>query len=105
MRHNITRATDALVTVTKGPFAIARGCRLCNFVDVRRCGRGRGAGFREGNKQRGRLHAHMKEAHPEALVATCKILAADGWQSIPPNLPIHHLKKLDHTNLELTQPN
>ena len=94
MKH-ITRASDALTTVTQGPFAIARGCRLCSFVDTRRSGRGRGAGFREGNKQRGRLHQHIKAEHPLAMAETYRLLAEDGWQSINPILPMADLRRLD----------
>jgi len=102
-RGHITRATDALTAVTHGPMAIARGCRLCSFVDCRPRGRGRGAGFREGNKQRGRVHQHMNAEHPNALTAVVQILAVDGWQSIPPRLPISDLKKLDQPLADSTK--
>ena len=94
MKH-ITRASDALTDVTHGPLAIARGCRLCSFVLVRRRGGGRGAGFREGNKQRGAMHQHIKAEHPLAMAETYRLLAEDGWQSINPHLPIKDLRRLD----------
>ncbi len=92
---HITRATDALTDIVEGPFAIVRGCRLCDFRVSRRRGGGRGAGFREGNKQRGLMHTHMKDAHPGALARVYDILVEDGAQSINPILPIHELKKID----------
>lgn len=62
------RFVDDMMTVYDGPFAVSRGCKLCKFVDTRRKtrGAGRGAGFREGNQQRGRLIQHIKTEHPEA---------------------------------------
>ena len=54
---------------TVGPFAVARVCTLCKWHDTRRRGGGRGAGFREGNKQRGRLIQHIKAAHPAEYAA------------------------------------
>lgn len=41
------------------------------------------------------MHAHIKAEHPAALAATYDLLAADGWQSTTPNLPISDLKKVD----------
>lgn len=95
MTHNIMRASDALTDKIEGPFAIVRGCRLCNHRISRRPGRGRGAGLREGNKQRGEMHCHIRDTHPKALTETVALLAADGWQSIPPWLPINKLKDSD----------
>lgn len=53
--------------VSEGPFGVVRFCTLCDFYDVRKKtkGTGRGTGMREGNKQRGRLIQHIKQAHPE----------------------------------------
>lgn len=54
-----------------GPLAIVAGCKLCKHVDKvtkpRAGERGRGWGFIEGNKQRGRMIQHIKDTHPEAL--------------------------------------
>ena len=94
MKH-ITRASDALTVKIVGPFAILRSCRLCEFRVSRRRGGGRGAGFREGNKQRGEMHQHMKAEHPNAMAETYQILADDGWQSLIPHLPIAELKGAD----------
>lgn len=94
-KAHITRASDALTTKVEGPFAIVRTCRLCGHTETRRRGGGRGAGFREGNRQRALMHAHIKAEHPAALAATYDLLAADGWQSTTPNLPISDLKKVD----------
>jgi hypothetical protein len=57
--------------VMRGPLAVTRACRLCKWFDNRKkvAGRGRGAGFREGNQQRGRLIQHLKEAHPAEYAA------------------------------------
>jgi len=64
MRHPL----ESFITVTEGHFAVARGCRCCKWVDVRaKGGRGRGTGFREGNKQRGRAIEHAK--HCEGIHA------------------------------------
>jgi hypothetical protein len=41
------------------------------------------------------MHAHIKAEHPAALAATYDLLAADGWQSVLPVLPISDLKKVD----------
>ena len=58
---------DEFIGCKEGPLAVVRWCRLCDFHDVRRKteGLGRGAGFRYGNQQRGRLIQHVKTAHPE----------------------------------------
>lgn len=60
---------EKFVTTTVGPSAVSRGCKLCKFYHVRKRipGSGRGAGMREGNKQRGILIQHIKSAHPEVL--------------------------------------
>jgi len=67
----MTHPAEQFFTRFDGPFAIARGCKLCKHVDVvrkpRAGQRGRGWGMREGNKQRGRLIQHIKTAHPEVL--------------------------------------
>jgi hypothetical protein len=57
--------------VMQGPLAVTRACRLCKWHDTRRkiAGNGRGEGMREGNKQRGRLIQHLKEAHPAEFTA------------------------------------
>lgn len=96
MAH-MTQASDELTSKVIGPCAIIRTCRLCGHTVSRRRGGGRGAGFREGNKQRGVMHAHIKDTHPKALQETFNILAADGWQSAPPPLPLEYLKTKDAT--------
>jgi len=57
---------DQFVRVRVMPLGVVRSCLLCTFSDVRRkrTGCGRGAGFREGNQQRGRMVQHIKTAHP-----------------------------------------
>jgi hypothetical protein len=61
------RLIDELIMRVEGPLAVARGCRLCNFVHTRpkHRGAGRGSGMREGNRQRGVLIQHIKACHPE----------------------------------------
>lgn len=51
------------------PRGIAADCKLCRHYEVvlKVANPGRGWGLREGNKQRGRMIQHVKEAHPEAL--------------------------------------
>ena len=53
------------------PNGIIGMCKLCKHSDVVKKERspGRGWGMREGNKQRGRMIQHIKDAHPEALLA------------------------------------
>ena len=60
---------EKFFTRINGPFAIAATCKVCKHGDVVRKERnpGRGWGMREGNKQRGRMIQHVKEAHPEVL--------------------------------------
>ena len=94
MAH-ITQATDVLTTVTRGPFAIVRGCRICDYKIARRSGRGRGSGLCYGNKQRGEMHQHMKTDHPNALAAMYDFLEADGFQSCTPNHNINDFRNLD----------
>lgn len=57
---------ETLITVAAGPFGVARACKLCRFHSFRPKvpGAGRGAGFREGNKQRGIVIQHIKAEHP-----------------------------------------
>lgn len=97
-KAHITRATDALTTKVEGPFAIMRTCCLCGHTETRRRGGGRGAGLREGNRQRALMHAHMKAAHPGALATTYDLLEADGWQNPPPTLPLNDLKIIDESS-------
>jgi hypothetical protein len=62
---------DRFIKATDAPRGIVRACTLCRFSDLvlkpRPGTAGRGWGMREGNKQRGRLIAHIKTAHPEVL--------------------------------------
>lgn len=54
-----------------GPFAIVGSCHHCKFTDtVRKAPKGtagRGWGMREGNKQRGRMIQHAREAHADRI--------------------------------------
>ena len=67
-------AEDKYGIVMQGPFGVTRACRLCKWHDFRRkvTGSGRGAGMREGNKQRGRLIQHLKAAHVAEFTAAMK---------------------------------
>jgi hypothetical protein len=66
-------AEEKYGSVTVGPLSVVRACKLCKWHDHRRKGgAGRGAGFREGNMQRGRLIQHIKEAHPVEYAAAMK---------------------------------
>ena len=58
---------DKYIKTRYAPFGVVRVCTVkgCRWGDFRPTGHGRGAGFREGNKQRGRALQHVKEAHPE----------------------------------------
>lgn len=96
MAHNVTRVSDQLTDKIEGPFAILRTCRICGHRISRRRGNGRGAGFREGNKQRGEMHTHIRTEHPKAFDEAHRIIAEDGWQYPGPILPLHDLKKLDN---------
>jgi hypothetical protein len=61
---------DKFVKTFKGPFAVVRQCLICGHIEkVKRgvYGVGRGYGFREGNKARGRIIQHIREKHPEKL--------------------------------------
>lgn len=51
------------------PRAIIATCKLCKHFDrvMKERNPGRGWGMREGNKQRGRMIQHVKDAHPEVL--------------------------------------
>ena len=55
----------------EGPLAISAGCKLCHHTEVTKKlpdgYAGRGWGFREGNKLRGRMIQHIKAKHPEVL--------------------------------------
>lgn len=64
-------AEEKYGVVMPGPLGVVRACRLCKWHDFRRktVGLGRGTGMREGNKQRGRLIQHLKEAHPTEFTA------------------------------------
>jgi len=63
----------AIFTVHEGAFMVVRGCRFCKHIEKVRKGIpgvGRGYGMREGNKARGRMIQHVKEAHPEQYAAS-----------------------------------
>ena len=63
----MTHPADKFIKFSAGPFGYTRECTICGHFDYRKIGFGRGAGMREGNKQRGRLLQHIKAEHPEAL--------------------------------------
>lgn len=49
-----------------GSFAVVRKCVICGHIEIVKKGitnAGRGYGFREGNKARGRIIQHVKEKH------------------------------------------
>jgi hypothetical protein len=60
---------------SESALAVVRFCKVrgCNWSDTRRkpfpgnSGVGRGNGFREGNKQRGRAIQHVKQCHADLL--------------------------------------
>ena len=64
---------DRYIGVGEGPTAVVRYCKVkgCKFALTRRKirGAGRGAGFREGNKQRGEMIQHVKLVHPHLAPA------------------------------------
>jgi hypothetical protein len=62
---------DKMFRVKETGLAVMRLCVECDFYDVRKkiVGGGRGSGFREGNKQRGRMIQHFKAAHPKIYTA------------------------------------
>jgi hypothetical protein len=64
-------AAEKFFTRKDMPRGIVASCKLCKHSDMVRKepNPGRGWGMREGNKQRGRMIQHIKEAHPEALAA------------------------------------
>lgn len=55
-----------------GPLAIWGTCCLCKHgtATPKERNPGRGWGMREGNKLRGRMIQHVKDAHPEVLKTT-----------------------------------
>lgn len=56
--------------VVEGPIAVIRVCKICGYMETVRKGRpkvGKGYGFREGNKARGRMIQHIKKEHPNSL--------------------------------------
>lgn len=66
---------EQYVSRVETALGVARGCRLCKFYHFRRkCGGGRGAGMREGNKQRGLLIQHIKSEHPDEYRAAMEKL-------------------------------
>lgn len=65
----MSHPVDQFIVKYESGLSLVRACRLCGHVDtVRKLPRGRagrGWGFREGNKQRGRLIQHVLENHPQ----------------------------------------
>ena len=51
---------EHFVATRHGPMGYSRTCRGCGWSVFRRPGTGRGAGMREGNKQRGVAIQHVK---------------------------------------------
>jgi hypothetical protein len=49
--------------------------------------------MREGNKQRGEMYRHIKDAHPGALAHVLDTFEAGGWKAVDA-LPISDLKKI-----------
>jgi len=61
-----SKIEDEFVRKVEGPFAVVRACRICGHQEIvqkNKFGVGRGYGFREGNKARGRIIKHVKEKH------------------------------------------
>ena len=53
-----------------GPLAVVRECKICGHIEVVKKGipgAGRGYGFREGNKARGRIIQHIRNSHAWAV--------------------------------------
>lgn len=53
-----------------GPFAVVRKCNHCDHTEIVKTGKkwvGRGYGFREGNKARGRMIQHIKANHQDKI--------------------------------------
>lgn len=65
----MAHSAEQFFTRHNGASAITAGCKLCKHIDIVKKVRnpGRGWGMREGNKQRGRMIQHIKDAHPEVL--------------------------------------
>lgn len=89
----VMQAADALTTKREAAFGVVRICRVCGHHLARRRGVGRGAGMREGNKQRGEMYRHIKDAHPGALAHVLDTFEAGGWKAVDA-LPISDLKKI-----------
>ena len=57
---------DEMFRTSKGPFGIVRICRFCEYKVVLKTGlrgAGRGYGFCEGNKARGKMIQHYNKTH------------------------------------------
>ena len=57
---------DEIFHTAKGPFGIVRVCNFCEYKIILRTGlrgAGRGYGFREGNKARGKMIQHYNKMH------------------------------------------
>jgi len=64
-----THPVEKFIEMYAGPFGYVRKCAICGFYTFRKKGGGRAAGFRYGNKQRGVIIQHIKQAHPAVYAA------------------------------------
>lgn len=66
----MSHPAENLFTCVMGPIVVCRRCNVCGYMlQRRRGGRGRGAGFREGNKHRGEMIQHIKAQHAQELAS------------------------------------
>lgn len=76
------REAAALFATFRGPFASVRACRICGHAETYRyTGGHRGAGMVGGNKARGRIIQHLKQAHPSEYAAA--MAASRARRAIP----------------------
>lgn len=76
---------EDFIKCTETATAVVRYCTVkgCKHIDLRRkpfpgsAPRGRGNGFVEGNKQRGRMIEHVKTAHAAELAARVQQAKSD----------------------------
>lgn len=67
--------SDKLYKTVVGPMAVIRTCTVCGHFEIVKKGLrgvGRGYGMREGNKARGRMIQHIKQAHQAELAGVSK---------------------------------
>lgn len=60
-------SADDHIRKINGPYAIGRVCRICGekWITKKIRNPGRGWGYREGNRLRGKAIRHIRECHPE----------------------------------------